>query len=76
MSSAKVPLLRVFQLRADARAYLLRSGEFESYEAAFGPLVQVAIRTGLAAEVGNAVLETIIDRACADAGIELFEHGK
>jgi hypothetical protein len=72
---ATVPLLLVFQLRADARAYLLKSGEFETWNDAFGPLVQVAIRTGLAAEVGNDVLEAIIDQACADIGIE-FENGE
>jgi hypothetical protein len=72
--SANVPLLRVFQMRADVRAYLLKSGEFESYDGAFAPLLQAAIHTGLAAEVGNAALLAIIDRACADAGIE-FEDG-
>jgi hypothetical protein len=72
--TATVPLLLVFQLRADVRAQLLKSGEFETWNDAFGPLVQVAIRTGLAAEVGNAVLAAIINRACADIGIE-FENG-
>lgn len=74
-ATATMPLLRVFQACAEARAFLLQCGEFPTWNDAFGPLLEWATVCGLAADVGQSALSAIVDRACADEGIE-FEDGK
>lgn len=66
--SAEVHPLRSFELRAWARAFLLRECVFATAEEAFAPLWADAQRDGLPAQYGAAVLMDIIGAACAQVG--------
>lgn len=65
--------LRLFFIRANVRAYLLGVGEFESIDAAFGPLLQQAADDRLFERVGEAVLQRAIDDALATFKIEVID---
>jgi hypothetical protein len=67
--SGTVAPLRSFELRAWARAFLLRECVFASFMEAFDPLWADVERDGLLAQHGGLVLAQIIDQACHGVGV-------
>lgn len=72
MMSGDIAPLRVFQLRAEARAWLWKAAVFTDAEQAFAPLFDDAIKNGLHAEFGVEVLSAIVWEACQSARV--FEN--
>jgi hypothetical protein len=71
---AMVDPLRSFELRAWARAVLLRECVCASFDEAFAPLWADATRDGLVAQYGSQVLMQIIAGACHQVGLRILEE--
>jgi hypothetical protein len=67
--SGEVHPLRLFDIRAQARALLLKGGMFADSEEAFRPLWIDAEQDGLFPEFGTVLFERLIAQACTDAGL-------
>jgi hypothetical protein len=52
----KINPLRVLRQRAEARAYLWQACEYESFQAAVGPLITYAVRHKIKDEVAGAII--------------------
>jgi hypothetical protein len=61
--------LRSFELRAWARAFMLRECMFPTFEAAFAPLWSDVARDGLLEQHGSQALMDIIKHACDSVGV-------